>query len=215
MVGWDSGGHWAGLYATRHPAKVAALVLYNVVYGGGPAHTALIKALDLANPQQPEAFNRQAYGAYRVVEVAALIRSWDAEIRGADKTAWRDPGVLTAFVREILAGEPPPGPRASPSIRVPSGAFADTFEAASGRRPWDAGLVQCRTLVVASERDTWSRAEDRDRLKAHLVNAPAAEVVVLADATHFAHLDRPARGREALLNALVGFLKPSPAAPRR
>ena len=51
-------------------------------------------------------------------------------------------------------------------------------------------------------------AEDRDLLHAHLVNAGEVKVVTLAGATHYAHLDRPERGRQALIDALTAFLLP-------
>ena len=59
--------------------------------------------------------------------------------------------------------------------------------------------------MVFSERDFWSRPADRDLLSAHLVNAASRETLTLPDATHFVHLDRPERGREALLAKLLAF----------
>ena len=64
-----------------------------------------------------------------------------------------------------------------------------------------------------AERDFWSRAEDRDRLQAHLINAGEVKVVTLSGATHYAHLDRPERGRQALIDALKAFLLRSAPAP--
>ena len=63
---------------------------------------------------------------------------------------------------------------------------------------------------MSSEKDFWSRAEDRDRLQAHLVNAGEVTVVTLPGATHYAHLDRAERGRQALLDALEAFLLKKP-----
>lgn len=209
LVGWATGGHWAGLYATRFPAKVASLVLYNTIYGGGSNHPLLGKGSDLEDPKRPGTFDR-AIGAYRLNDAASLLRQWDAAIPAADKSAWRDPAVAAAYVKEALASDPSSGSRTPPSFRSPAGALADTFEIAMGRQAWDAGLVQSRTLVVSGDRDFWSRAEDRDRLRAHLVNAGESQVVALPNATHHIHLDRLDRGRTALLDALVKFLKPAP-----
>jgi hypothetical protein len=44
-------------------------------------------------------------------------------------------------------------------------------------------------LVIASERDFWSRPEDRELLMAHLVDAPIKRLVTIPGATHFVHLD--------------------------
>ena len=133
-------------------------------------------------------------------------------IPAADKAAWRDPRVAEAYVKEALRSDPESARQRPPAFRAPTGALADTYEIALGRQAWDAGLVQCRTLVLGAERDFWSRAEDRERLRAHLVNAGAVTVVMVPNATHFAHLDRAARGRSALVSALLAFLTPS--APR-
>jgi pimeloyl-ACP methyl ester carboxylesterase len=205
LLGWAGGGHWAGLYATRYPAKVASLVLYDTIYGGGTNHPTLGKGSDLEDPKRPGTFNR-AIGAYRFNDAASLLRQWDASIPVADKTAWRDPQVAAAFVKEALASDPASGTRTPPSFRSPSGALADAFEIASGRQAWDAGLIQGRTLVIAGERDFWARAEDRERLEAHLVNAAEVRVVAIPNATHHVHLDRPDRGRTAFLDAVVSFL---------
>jgi pimeloyl-ACP methyl ester carboxylesterase len=211
LVGWAAGGHWAGLYATRHHAKLSALVLYNTIYGGGSNHPGFGKGSDLEDAKRPGTFNRGLYGAWRWNDAASLLRAWDASIPVADKSAWRDPRVAEAYVREALASDPESARQRPPAFRAPTGALADTFEIAAGGQAWDAGLVQCRTLIVSSERDFWSRAEDRERLQAHLVNAGEVKVVLLPGATHFAHLDRPARGRSALLEAMAAFLTPSTA----
>jgi pimeloyl-ACP methyl ester carboxylesterase len=207
LLGWAVGGHWAGLYATRYPAKVASLVLYSTIYGGGTNHPTLGKGSDLDDPKRPGTFNR-AIGAYRFNDAASLLRAWDESIPVADKASWRDPQVAAAFVKEALASDPTSASRTPPTFRSPSGAMADTFELAMGRQLWDAGLIQCRTLVIAGERDFWSRAEDRDRLKAHLVNAPEVQMLAIPNATHHVHLDRPERGRTAFVDAVVAFLKP-------
>jgi pimeloyl-ACP methyl ester carboxylesterase len=206
LMGWETGGHWAGLFATRHPAKVAGLVLYNTLYGGGTTHRTLGHGSSLEDPKRRGTFN-PALGAYRFQDAASLMRTWDQSIPVTDKASWRDPAVATAYVRLALASDPTAGTRNPPSLRAPSGPLADTFELAIGRHPWDAGLIQSPTLILAAERDFWSRAEDRDRLKAHLVNAPAVTLVILREATHFVHLDRPERGRGELLTALTAFLQ--------
>jgi pimeloyl-ACP methyl ester carboxylesterase len=207
LVGWATGGHWAGLFATRYPAKVASLVLYNTIYGGGSNHPALGKGSELEDSKRPGTFNQAAFGAYGFVDGPSLLKQWDASIPVADRRTWRDPDVVAAYLKEALASDPTSGTRTPPSFRAPTGALADTFELAIGHQPWDAGLIQCRTLVIAGERDFWSRAEDRDRLKAHLVNAPEVQVVAIPNATHHLHLDRAERGHKDFVDAVVAFLR--------
>ena len=82
----------------------------------------------------------------------------------------------------------------------------DSFYLATGRQLWDASLILTPTLVLASERDFWSRPADRERLHAHLVHAPV-KVVVIPGATHFVHLDREDRGRGLFLQEVVKFVR--------
>jgi pimeloyl-ACP methyl ester carboxylesterase len=83
----------------------------------------------------------------------------------------------------------------------------DSFYLAIGRQLWDASLITAPTLVLASERDFWSRPEDRELLRNHLLHAPRVKIVVLKDATHFVHLDRPEHGRQQLIDEVVGWVR--------
>jgi pimeloyl-ACP methyl ester carboxylesterase len=72
---------------------------------------------------------------------------------------------------------------------------------------WDASFITVPTLIVASERDFWSRPEDRELLIAHLMHAPIKRLVTIPDATHFVHLDRNEHGRQQFLDALIQFCR--------
>ena len=206
ILGWGAGGHSVGQFAARRPDAVAAVVFYDTLYGGGPDHPLVGKASPLADPARPGRVNRATLGAYRLYDAAAIMKPWDDSIPGADKTAWRDPKVAAAYLAAVLAADPGAPPQRPPAVRVPTGPLADAFEVTTGRQAWDAGLVRSPALIVFAERDFWSRAEDRDRLQAHLVNAGEVKVVTLPGATHYAHLDRSERGRQALLDAIKAFL---------
>jgi hypothetical protein len=67
-------------------------------------------------------------------------------------------------------------------------------------------FIYVPTFVLALERDFWSRPADRDKLTASLVHAPV-KVVVIPDATHFVHLDRPEHGQQLLLQEVAGFIR--------
>ncbi|MEO5820924.1 MAG: alpha/beta hydrolase [Vicinamibacteraceae bacterium] len=211
ILGWGAGGHATGQFAARRPDLVAAVVFYNTIYGGGPEHPLVGKHSELADPARPGRINRATVGAYRLYDATAILRPWDQSIPGANKTAWRDPQVAAAYVAAVLAADPGAPPQRPPAVRVPTGALADAFEITTGRQAWDAGLVRAPALILFSEKDFWSRAEDRDRLQAHLINAGEVKVVTLPGATHYAHLDRPERGRQALIDALKAFLLRGPS----
>lgn len=208
LFGWATGGQWAGVYAARFPEKVAALILLNSLYGGATTHPMLGRGTDMEDPAHPGRFREASCGAWRLNDAASLLRAWDRSLPDGDESAWRDPAVAKAFTDAALASDPTSTSRTPPSFRSPCGAFEDSFYMATGRSLWDASFVTAPTLVLASSRDFWSRPEDRTTLAAHLVHAARVRVVVLPDATHFVHLERPERGRDLLLEEVATFLRP-------
>lgn len=206
LLGWATGGHWLGYYATLHPARVSRLILYNTLYAGSAAHARLGHGSGLEDPAAPGRFNTAAFGAWRLSTAASLLAGWDASIPVADASQWRDPAVAAAYVATALASDPTSAARSPAAFRAPSGAMEDSYYLATGRQLWDASLIRAPTLIVASELDFWSRPEDRALLAQHVVHAPV-QVVVLPRATHFAHLDRPERGRALLLQTVLDFLR--------
>ncbi|PXY29049.1 alpha/beta hydrolase [Prauserella coralliicola] len=206
LLGWATGGHWLGQYAAAHHHRVSHLVLYNALYGPLDGHPTLGRGTDNEDPDHPGRFNAARYGAYRLSTAASLLPSWDSGIPVEDKSVWRDPAVVDAYVRGALASDPTSGSRQPASFRAPSGAMEDSFYLATGRQLWDASLVTARTLILRSEYDFWSRPGDADLLAEHLVHARSVRSVELAGATHYAHLDRAERGRGQFLAEVRDFL---------
>ncbi len=134
------------------------------------------------------------------------LPSWDHSIPLEEKTQWRDPAVAQTYVAAALASDPTSQTRTPPSFRAPSGAMEDSFYLAIGRQLWDASLIRVPTLILRSERDFWSRPQDAELLAEHLVHAPRVRKVTLLDATHYVHLDRPERGRDAFIKEVLSFL---------
>lgn len=203
LLGWATGSHWLGYHASLHPDSVSHLVLYNTLYGVDAPWTI---ADGLADPQQPDRFNRAAAGAYRLVTAASLTGAWDASIPADDLDAWRDPAIVAAYQAAALDSDDTSGTRTPPTFRAPSGPLEDSFYLSKGRQFWDASLIQSPTLIITSERDFWSRPCDRKRLAEHLIDAPFVRSVVIPGATHFVHLDRPERGRDFFLRKVLDFL---------
>src|SRR5262245_6852197 len=205
LFGWATGGHWMGFYATLHPERVAHLVVLNTLYGGTDGHPMLGRGSDLDDKEQPGRPSK-SLGAYRWSTAASLLSAWDRSIPLEDKSAWRDPTVAQAYVAAALDSDPESRTREPRAFRAPSGAMEDSFYLAMGRSLWDASLVLAPTLVLASERDFWSRPADREKLRAELVHSSRVSVVVIPGATHHVHLDRDDRGRKLLLETTLAFL---------
>ncbi|WP_266158848.1 alpha/beta fold hydrolase [Dyella silvatica] len=206
LLGWATGGQWAGYYASLYPEKVSTLILLNSLYRGNSAQALMGRGTDSEDPAHPGHFNQASCGAYRLNDAASLLRPWDHSIPMQDKSEWRDPAVAKAYVDAALASDPTAQARNPPGFRSPCGAMEDSFYLATGRQLWDASLITAPTLILASERDFWSRAEDRENLAADLVHARRVQVIVIPGATHFVHLDRPDRGRALLLNSIKTFM---------
>jgi len=206
LFGWATGGQWAGYYASMYPERVSALIMLNSLYSADAPHPMLGHGTDMEDPAHPGRFNPAACGAYRFNTAASLLAGWDRSIPEQDKSLWRDPAVAKAYVDAAMASDPSSNSRTPPSFRSPCGALEDSFDLAIGRRLWDASLITSPTLVLASERDFWSRAEDRKLLADELTHAVKVKVVVIPGATHFVHLDRPERGRNLLLDTVASFL---------
>lgn len=211
ILGWATGGHWAGAYAVKHPETVDRLVLYNTLYGGSNEHKTLGRGSPLDDPGNPGSFNAAAFGGYRLNMRASLFTAWDNSIPSADKTSWRDERVANAYADAAIASDSSSGKRQPPSFRSPSGAMADSFDLALDRRQWSAAALAMPVLVVRSERDFWSRHQDAQAI---IAEAPKAKLLTLPGATHFVHLDRDKAGRDAFLTAVTQFLEPSSTPPK-
>lgn len=212
LLGWATGGHWAGHYATLYSDRLSGLVLLNTLYGGAGTHPSLGRGSSLEDPDHPGRF-APSFGNYRLSTADSLLAGWNRSIPLEDRNVWRDPRVADAYVEAALASDDTSATRTPPSFRAPSGAMEDSFYLASGRQLWDASLIRVRTLVIRSEQDFWSRPEDVERIAAHLVHA-RVRTVTIPGATHFVHLDRPERGRDRLLREVLAFLDRSAPAAR-
>jgi len=203
LVGWATGGHWAGMFAATHPDDVSHLVLLNTIYGT-PGPWAMRARLE--DPDHPGQLS-PSLGAYSLRGAKGLLSTWDANIPVADKASWRDPAVADAYASIAIASDPTSSSRTPPSARVPTGPLRDSYMLASGTPLWRAADIRAATLVIRSELDFWSRPEDVQALERELTGARRVETVTLPNATHLVFLDRPEHGRTELLRRLGRFLE--------
>jgi len=204
LFGWATGGFWAGYYATLHSDSIRAVIMLNTLYGGSDQHKMLGHGTDLEDPKHAGRLN-PSVGAYRWNAASSLFGVWDRSIPETDKSVARDPRVAKAYEEAALVSDPESASHTPPTFRSPNGCLEDSFYVAVGRKLWDASLIRVPTLVIASERDFWSRPEDRAALEAELVHAPRVKIVVIPGATHFVHLERAERGRDQLLQQITSF----------
>lgn len=205
LLGWATGGQWAGHYATLHSSKLSALVMLNSLYRGASPHPLIGRGTGLEDKERPGAFNRAACGNYRTADAASTLVPWDRTL-GDDKDRARDPALARAYVEAALESDATSGQREPRSFRAPCGAMEDSFYLATGRQLWDASLITAPVLAIAGEADFWSRPEDMQNLQADLVHAPVVRMVRIPNATHFLHLERPERGRAQLIDEVDAFV---------
>jgi pimeloyl-ACP methyl ester carboxylesterase len=206
LFGWATGGHWIGFYASLYPETVSHLISLNSLYGGFAKHATLGPGSDLEDPARKGQFNRKAFGAYRLNTFESFLRGWDRNIPLEDKSAWRAPEMVAAVEKAVLDSDSTSRSRTPPTFRSPSGAFEDSFYLASGRRLWDASFIKAHCLLIRSERDFWSRPEDVEQLAEDLIHAEKVATLIIPNATHMVHLDRPERGRDLLIKTMLDFL---------
>ncbi|MEM8808620.1 MAG: alpha/beta fold hydrolase [Cyanobacteria bacterium P01_G01_bin.38] len=202
LVGWATGGHWAGLYTSQNNDLVSHLVMLNSLYGVN-APWALTERFE--DPDNPGNFDPSG-GAYRLVDYDGFLRGWDSSIPANDKTEWRDPAVAEAYARTAVELDPTSQDRTPPSARIPTAYREESFNLAQGERYWDAQDIDTPTLAIRGELDFWSRPEDLSVLAVELVNAPVARTVTIPGATHYLFNDRPERGRDRFIQEVLDFL---------
>lgn len=205
LLGWATGGQWAGHYATLHSPKLSAVVMLNSLYRGTSAHPLIGRGTGMEDKERPGAFNRAACGNYRLSDAASTLGAWDRTL-DEDKDGARDPAVAQAYVEAALDSDNTSRQREPRSFRAPCGAMEDSFYLATGRQLWDASLITAPVLAIAGEKDFWSRPEDMQNLQADLVHASTARMVRIPNATHFLHLERPERGRAQLIDEVDSFV---------
>ena len=202
LIGWASGGHWAGMYASRYPQRVARLVLLNSLYGVA-ATWSMRSAFE--DKDHPGEFDRSV-GAYALRSAQSLLGAWERTIPIDDKDAWRDPEAASAYARLTIAGDPTSNDRTPPSVRTPTGFQKDSFAMALGHRFWEARDITADVLIIRGTRDFWSRPEDVTALQHEMICARSVQLLEIEEGTHFLFLDRPERGRQAFIDAVIRFL---------
>ncbi|ARP93720.1 alpha/beta hydrolase [Bordetella genomosp. 13] len=193
-IGWATGSQWLGHYASLYPDDISHLIYYNAAYGGPAGGWPLQQ--EFGDPRSPTDLDRSRYGAYRFATAESLVGRWRSE------------GINTAFLARYaqlsMEGDASANTREPPSFRFPSGPTADTLKLVNGRQLFDASFIRSHVLILRSERDFWSRPADVATLKSHLTEAASVEVVQIAGASHYVHL-QPTADRQKFLDVVLAF----------
>jgi len=206
IFGWGTGGTLAIIYAALWPEKVENIILYNTLYGGGGDHPEIGRNSFWDDPERPGYFNQKKYGNYYYNKVDMLRKGWDNQIPIENKDEWRDPAILAAFEQALIEGDPTTLERDPPSYRSPNGMLEDSYYMGLGHKLVHGSQVYCRVMVINPEYDLWCRDEDVEAMRRDMVHVPEFHVYAPRNTTHYVLLDRPERGRTALLREMDDFL---------
>jgi pimeloyl-ACP methyl ester carboxylesterase len=196
LFGWATGGHWASYFTTLHNDKVDNLIVLNTLYGV-KAPWALSSAF--ADPADSNRYNNHL-PVYRESNQQALIDARLNAVPFPDKNDWIDTSGLRKYAGTVTMWSK------DHILRVPGGYRKESFYMAQGHQYWNARDITRPVLILRSQYDFWSRPIDATTFYHDLSNSPRKSSMELKEATHFVFLDRPAKGRDQLLNAIDRFI---------
>ena len=203
LFGWATGGHWASYYTTLHNDKVDNLVVLNTLYGVNAPWT-LNNAF--ADPADSNRYNNHL-PVYRESDEQALIAARLNAVPFPDKNDWIDTSGLRRYAGTVVMWS------RQHILRVPGGYRKESFYMAHGHQYWNARDITRPVLILRSQYDFWSRPIDATAFYQDLSNSPRRSSIELKEATHFVFLDRPAKGRDQLLDAIDRFIPWPPTYP--
>lgn len=93
--------------------------------------------------------------------------------------------------------------RSPPTVKVPSGAFQDIFDAWAGELAYDPGLVRAPVAIIRGEWDSYCGDADAHWLFGALKGSPEKRDVKISRGTHLMHLEAM---RGALYRESIAFL---------
>jgi pimeloyl-ACP methyl ester carboxylesterase len=207
LLGWGVGGTICGIFASLWPEKVSHVVGYMMVYGGAGGSPRLKIGSIWDDPERPGRFNKKDFGNYAWNKLEFLDKHWNEQIPVEDKDSWRDPAMFKAFRQALMDGDPKCAEQDPPMYRSPNGMLEDLYTmGCRGETLFSATNIYCKVMIVRGEHDTLSLVPDMEALIDDLVNAEEVVFWNPPGTTHYMLLDRPERGRDALLERLDEFL---------
>ncbi|GIL41242.1 alpha/beta hydrolase [Roseiterribacter gracilis] len=192
VIGWASGGHWAGAFAARHSQFVSHLVLLNSLYGGeGP--------WALASSVAPP------FPAYRTADAAQLTGRWLSTMPDSDKAARKF--AIDAYAHDTIASDPTSSTRSPPSVRIPLGYLEDAYRMSRNERVFDVSKVAGHVMFARGEDDFWSRPIDALNFSREAAWANSVRVLEIPGGTHFLLNDHPDRGLDLFTTEVLKLLQ--------
>ena len=199
ILGRSWGTTLSPAFATQEPKRVRKLVLYAPYY----AYDDVRRRMMYEDPARPGRFDARR-GAWMWNTFENVQRRWWGHIPGTAHHKWREPRVVRAYWKALLAHDPEGAKRRPPAFRLPNGSLADLYERASNRPLYDAAKVACPVLLIRGTQDGASADPEALGLFHALRNSWGKRYVILEDGTHFMELEKR---RLELLTEVQSFLE--------
>lgn len=183
----------AGHFAARCPSLVRRMVLFGPVARRAPVG------------------ERTQLPAWRLISVRDQWERFTADVPAHEAPVMSHSHFET-WAAAYLDCDPASRDRTPPSVKVPSGAFQDIYDAWAGDFPYDLGLITAPVVIIRGEWDSLCSDADAKFLFDGFRNAPIRQDVKISRATHLMHLEA---GRFALYRETACFLKGGDLAPER
>lgn len=207
LLGWGVGGSILMMYAAMWPEKISHSMGYMMPYGGVAIHPIIKIGSPHDDPENPGHFNRQTYGNYSINGLEILDEHWNRVIPIEDKDAWRDPAMFVAFRQALIDGDPRSTEHNPPMYRCPNGMMEDLYYMVGLGKPlFNANQIYCKVMIIAAEYDDLCSPEDMEVFIEDLVHAEEVVHWRQPNTTQYVILDRPERGRSALIARMDEFL---------
>jgi pimeloyl-ACP methyl ester carboxylesterase len=181
----------AGHFAGRCPDLIDRLVFFGAI------------------ARRPPAADRVQLPGWRLISLQDQWNRFTQSVpRGAEPVLLRRH--FDEWGEQYLDSDPLSRTRSPASVKVPSGAFQDIFDAWSGEFAYDPGLIRAPVAIIRGEWDDMCTDEDAGWLFRALAASPVRRDIKISRGTHLMHIEA---SRYALYREAESFLSGRDLAP--
>ncbi len=199
LLGWGTGGHWAGYFATKNNKRLAHFISINALYG---VAAPWIYKQSFALKNDTTKYNEAVLPIFMIRDQDAVIKNWMTSLPDSLATRSVDPEIIRGYqhaaMNTVINGKP--------YMKAPSGSFRESFYQSNGFKYWDAKDIKLPILLMRGGRDFWSRPIDNQAFQQDAKHASRLLSVTIEEATHFPFFARSDRGRDEFIRRIVDFV---------
>jgi pimeloyl-ACP methyl ester carboxylesterase len=185
IIGHSWGGSVAALYTSKHPHKVAKLVLFAAI-----------------TPRNDTSASEKISTAYEKMTPEERIKAMK-NLTPEKEDCRLDPEVFEKWGSTWQNSDPIATKYKQNVVRFPSGPLQDVEDMLHNRSYYNAADIKVPILLVRGAWDKYPSNEDNEKLFSKMINAPYNRYVIIEKGTHVVHLEK---SRYQLYEAVLQFL---------